>query len=61
MQPVPANAMLQLSWERAKDIATHIEEALEKGKEAIKRAQHKKERNINIHRRVPDFDIGDKV
>ena len=61
LQPVPANATLQLSQERAKDIATCIEEALEKGKEAIERAQYKKEHDINIHRRVSDFDIGDKV
>ena len=61
LRPVPANATLQLSRERAKDIATRIEEALKKGKEAIERAQHKKECNINIYQPVPDFDIGDKV
>ena len=38
-----------------------MEEALERGKEAIEKAQYKKERDINIHWRIPDFDVGDEV
>ena len=49
LRPVLANTTLQLSRERTKDIATCMEEALNKGKEAIKKAQYKKERDINIH------------
>ena len=38
LRPVPANTTLQLSRERTKDITTCIEEALNKGKEAIEKA-----------------------
>ena len=38
-----------------------MEQALEKGRECIQKAQDKKERDINAHRRPVDFQAGDKV
>jgi hypothetical protein len=38
-----------------------MEEALNKGKEAIKKAQYKKERDVNIYRHIPNFNVGDEV
>ena len=48
---------LLAKWEHTKDITACIEEALNKGKEAINKAQYKKEYNINIYWHIPDFDI----
>ena len=48
---------LLAKWEHTKDITACIEEALNKGKEAINKAQYKKEYHINIYWHIPDFDI----
>ena len=57
----PASASQQLNQEKAKVLATRIQQALEKGRESIKIAQAKKERDINTYRRPVDFSIGDIV
>ena len=38
-----------------------MEQALEKGREYIKKAQEKKERDINAYRRPIDFGVGDSA
>ena len=51
----------QLSQEKARQFAIRMQEALEKGKEFIKKAQEKKEKDINKYRRLIDFQVKDKV
>jgi hypothetical protein len=36
-------------------------DAINKGKEFIRAAQEKKERDVNAHRRPVDFDVEDRV
>jgi transposase InsO family protein len=57
----PTSASGQLSQERARVVASRMEQALEKGRECIRKAQEKKERDINAHRRPIDFEVRDKV
>jgi transposase InsO family protein len=57
----PANASVKLSQERARAVASRMEQALEKGRESIRKAQEKKERDVNAHRRPVDFGVKDKV
>jgi transposase InsO family protein len=57
----PTTATEQLSQERAKEVASRMNEAIKKGKEFIKQAQEKMEQSANTHRRLVDFTVGDKV
>jgi transposase InsO family protein len=57
----PANASIKLSQERARAVASHMEQALEKGRESIRKAQEKKECDVNAYRRPVDFGVRDKV
>jgi hypothetical protein len=57
----PTTKSDQLSQERAKAVATRMSEALAKGKELIQKAQAKKERDVNSHRRPTDFKKDDYV
>jgi len=57
----PTSASEQLSQERARVVASRMEQALEKGRDSIRKAQEKKERDINAHRRPVDFGVGDQV
>jgi Chromo (CHRromatin Organisation MOdifier) domain len=57
----PTSATAELSQQRAKELATRMNEAIEKGKEVILEAQAKKERDVNTHRRPVDFAVDDKV
>jgi hypothetical protein len=38
-----------------------MHDAIEKGKEFIRAAQEIKERDVNTHRRLVDFDVEDQV
>ena len=57
----PTTATEQLSQERAKEVASRMNEAIEKGKEFMKQAQEKMEQSTNAHRRPVNFTVGDKV
>jgi transposase InsO family protein len=57
----PLNTTAELSQERARELATRMNQAIEKGKEIIREAQAKKERDVNTHRRPVDFTVNDKV
>ena len=59
--PEPTTATEQLSQERAKEVASRMNEAIEKGKEFMKQAQEKMEQSTNAHRRPVNFTVGDKV
>ena len=54
LEKEPTSATQELSWQQAKEIASQIDKALEKGREFIKRAQEKKEHNVNAHCRPID-------
>jgi hypothetical protein len=51
----------QISQDKARAIATRMQEALRKGKQLMIDAQKKKENDVNAHRRTIDFKVGDKV
>ena len=51
----------QLSYDKAREVASRIEQALEKGKEYIQRAQDKKEQDVNAYRQLVDFGKDDEV
>jgi hypothetical protein len=51
----------QISQEKAREIATRMQQALEKGRELMADAQKKKEADVNSSRRPIDFQVGDKV
>jgi uncharacterized ferredoxin-like protein len=57
----PTIAIEQLSQEQAKEVASHMNEAIEKGKEFIKQAQEKIEQSTNTYRHPVNFTVGDKV
>jgi hypothetical protein len=57
----PANTSIKLSQERARAVASRMEQALQKGRESIHKAQEKKERDVNARRRPVDFGVRDKV
>jgi hypothetical protein len=42
-------------------VAKRMKAAMDKGKELMAKAQEKKQRDVNSHRRPVDFSIGDKV
>jgi hypothetical protein len=59
----PAATTVQegLSQEKARQVATCIQEALKLGRELMAKAQAKKEADVNAHRRPIDFAVEDKV
>jgi transposase InsO family protein len=57
----PTTANEELSQQRAREVASRMHDAIEKGKEFIRAAQEKKERDVNTHRRPVDFDVEDRV
>jgi hypothetical protein len=59
--PAPTSDPERLSQERAKAMVTRMYEAIEKAKEFMAKAQDKKSRDVNAHRREVDFEVGDKV
>jgi hypothetical protein len=65
--PKPASAQEKLSQEKAQEVAKRMQTALEVAKNNMAKAQAKKERDINAHRRPVDFkpptdaEPGDKV
>jgi transposase InsO family protein/predicted aspartyl protease len=60
-EEAPTGVSQQLSQERARAVASRMEHALKKGREAIRKAQEKKEHDVNAHRRPIDFTVNDKV
>jgi transposase InsO family protein len=59
--PAPTSDPERLSQEKAKAMVTRMHEAIEKAKEFMAKAQDKKSRDANAHRREIDFEVGDKV
>jgi hypothetical protein len=59
--PEPQTVTESLNQEKAKALATRMQQALQKGKELMLQAQQKKENDVNAHRRAIDFKVGDKV
>ena len=57
----PTSATAELSQQRAKELATWMNKAIEKGKEVILEAQAKKEQDINTHWQPVDFVVDNKV
>jgi hypothetical protein len=57
----PATAREKLSQEEAQAIARRMHDAWERARTIMKESQQKKERDVNPHRREPDFQPGDKV
>jgi hypothetical protein len=50
-----------LNWDQATEFARRMHDAWETAKGIMKKAQEKKERDVNRHRRDVDFDVKDKV
>ena len=59
--PMPKNKDDQLSQEAAVALAKRMEGAIQQGQTNMKKAQEKKQRDVNRHRRPVDFVVGDKV
>jgi transposase InsO family protein len=59
--PEATTAQEQLNQDKAREVAERMKAAIEKGKEFMAKAQEKKERDVNAHRRPIDFSVGDKV
>ena len=59
--PAPTSDPERISQEKAKAMVTRLHEAIEKAKEFMVKAQDKKSRDVNAHRREVDFEVGDKV
>jgi RNase H-like domain found in reverse transcriptase/Reverse transcriptase (RNA-dependent DNA polymerase)/Integrase zinc binding domain/Integrase core domain/Retroviral aspartyl protease len=57
----PATAREKLSQEEAQAMARRMHDAWERARTIMKESQQKKERDVNPHRREPDFQPGDKV
>lgn len=55
------NAYQRLAHNEAKEIAIKIYEAWDWVRNKMEKAQEKKQRDVNPHRREPDFKIGDSV
>ncbi|KAF4625297.1 hypothetical protein G7Y89_g12871 [Cudoniella acicularis] len=60
---IPAAATVQerLCQDKAQDVAKRIKAAIDKGKKLMAKAQEKKARDVNAHRRLVDFSVRDKV
>src|ERR1035437_2444543 len=59
--PKPANTQEKLSQEEARTISRSLQEVLDVGRANMLKAQQKKERDVNRHRRDVDFGVGDMV
>ena len=59
--PKPANTQEKLSQEEARTISRSLQEVLDVGRANMLKAQQKKERDVNRHRRDMDFGVGDIV
>ena len=57
----PATVRERLNQEEAQSLAKSMHQAWETAKAIMKKAQEKKERDANQHRRRVDFQVGDKV
>jgi hypothetical protein len=57
----PATVKERLSREEAQGMVRRIHKALDTARTIMKKAQEKKEKDVNPHRREPDFAPGDKV
>jgi hypothetical protein len=59
--PKTSTTLEALNQEKARAIASRMENAIEVGRSNMKQAQARMERNANAHRRPVDFDVGDKA
>src|SRR6266536_3840862 len=59
--PTATTVQERLSQEKARQVATRIQEACTLGRELMAKSQAKKEADINAHRRPIDFTVKDKV
>jgi hypothetical protein len=57
----PATVKERLNREEAQGMVRRIHKALDTARAIMKKAQEKKEKDVNPHRREPDFAPGDKV
>ena len=57
----PTTASVALARQEGRAIAKVLEDALAKAQELICKAQDKKRRDVDPHRRAVDFRVGDKV
>jgi hypothetical protein len=57
----PETARQELAQGEAKDLIQKMEQAWEWVRDNLREAQEKKQRDVNPHRREPDFKPGDKV
>jgi transposase InsO family protein len=57
----PTTVRERLSYDEAQRTVRTLQEAWETARTIMKRSQDKKERDANLHRRVVDFEVGDKV
>ena len=57
----PVTARERLSHEEARAFAARIHGAWETAQTIMKKAQEKKESDVNRHRREVDFQVGDRV
>ena len=51
----------ELNQEKARQVANRMKEALQRGRELMAKAQAKKEKDVNRHRRPVDFTVEDEV
>jgi hypothetical protein len=59
--PAVITVLEQISQEKARQIATWIHNAIKQAQDCIKKAQDKKQRDVNPHKRPVDFEVKDKV
>jgi hypothetical protein len=59
--PMASTVQEKLSQDKARQVATRMQEALKQGRELMAKAQAKKEADVNTQRRPIDFQEGDKV
>lgn len=57
----PQNARQRLAHNEAKEIVKKMHEAWNWVRTKMEKAQEKKRRDVNLHRREPDFKVGDSV
>jgi hypothetical protein len=51
----------QISQEKAWQVATRMYNIIKQAQDCIKKAQDKKRRDVNLHKRPVDFKVKDKV
>ena len=59
--PTATTVQERLSQEKARQVATRMQEACALGRELMAKSQAKKEADVNAHRRPIDFAVKDKV